>query len=143
VEETRTKSVIRESNMHLNRVFCEGIRCVARFLRPIVAAFCLSSVFIVFELSTPVKVLADAKSSYLIRLLQESSQFRVRAQAAISLGRVEKEPAVTKALIAALHDQHSAVRAASASSLERLGDPSALGELEKCRNDPETAPKQR
>jgi hypothetical protein len=112
-----------------------------RFLRPIVAAICLSSVFLLFEFSAPVKVLADAKSSYLIRLLQESSQFRVRAQAAISLGRVEKEPAVIKALIVALHDQHSAVRAASASSLERLGDPSALSELEKCRNDPEAAVK--
>lgn len=82
---------------------------------------------------------ADARSDYLIRLLKDSSQFRVRAQAAISLGSIRGDPAVVKALSEALGDQHPAVRAASASSLERAGDPAALPALQAARDDEEEA----
>lgn len=78
---------------------------------------------------------ADPRNDYLVRLLQSSSQFRVRAQAAISLGRVADDPAVVASLGAALNDEHPAVRAAAASSLERLGNPDALGPLRKRAND--------
>lgn len=78
---------------------------------------------------------ADPRNDYLVRLLQSSSQFRVRAQAAISLGRVAGDPAVVSSLAAALNDEHPAVRAAAASSLERLGNPDALGALRKRAND--------
>lgn len=72
---------------------------------------------------------------YLVRLLQTSDTFRVRAQAAISLGRVDSSATVVRALSQALGDDHPAVRTAAASSLERLADPSALGALRNRRRD--------
>ncbi len=83
----------------------------------------------------PSSAAADPRNDYLVRLLQSSSQFRVRAQAAISLGRVTEDPAVLSSLSTALNDEHPAVRAAAASSLERLGNPSALVALRKRAND--------
>lgn len=79
----------------------------------------------------------DARSTYLIKLLEGSSQFRVRAQAAISLGTVEKSLAARGALTAALRDAHPAVRAAAATSLGRIGDASDLIALRKLERDPE------
>jgi hypothetical protein len=79
----------------------------------------------------------DARSTYLIKLLEGSSQFRVRAQAAISLGAVEKSPAARNALTAALRDVHPAVRAAAATSLGRIGDSGDLPALRKLERDPE------
>ncbi len=90
-----------------------------------------------FALALPVRVSADARSEYLIRLLAGSSQFRVRAQAAISLGSVEGIPEVVDALMAALSDEHPAVRAAAANSLGRLADGRALSALRAKVDDPE------
>lgn len=84
------------------------------------------------------QVSADARSDYLARLLQSSTQFRVRAQAAISLGRVTGDASVLTNLSAALDDAHPAVRAAAASSLERLADPAALPDLRKHVTDPQS-----
>lgn len=80
---------------------------------------------------------ADARSDYLIRLLQGSSQFRVRAQAAISLGSVGASAEVLSALSVGLADEHPAVRAAAANSLGKLADPKALPALRKVASDPE------
>jgi hypothetical protein len=80
---------------------------------------------------------ADARSDYLIRLLQGSSQFRVRAQAAISLGSVGSTAEVVAALSVGLVDEHPAVRAAAANSLGKLADPKALPALRKAASDPE------
>lgn len=80
---------------------------------------------------------ADARSDYLIRLLQGSSQFRVRAQAAISLGSVGPSAEVVAALSVGLADEHPAVRAAAANSLGKLADPKALPALRKLSRDPE------
>ncbi len=88
-------------------------------------------------LVSSVSVSADARSEYLVRLLKGSSQFRVRAQAAVSLASARDEPGVVQALSVALNDDHAAVRAAAASALEKLGDPSALAALEARRNDRE------
>jgi hypothetical protein len=81
----------------------------------------------------------DQRVDYLVRLLQTSDQFRVRAQAAISLGRVEASAPVIAALTTALRDDHPAVRTASASSLERLADPSALDALQPLKRDRDPA----
>ncbi len=78
---------------------------------------------------------ADARSDYLVRLLRTSNAFRVRAQAALSLGRVEDDPGVVRALSQALGDEHPAVRAAAAASLEQIRDPSALAALRNASND--------
>lgn len=80
---------------------------------------------------------ADARSEFLVRALRTSPMFRVRTQAAISLGGVESEPQIVEALAAALTDEHPAVRAAAASALERVGDPSALPALRRASADSE------
>ena len=78
---------------------------------------------------------ANERSDYLIELLSSSSMFRVRAQAAISLGHLDKSPKIVQALSRALSDEHPAVRIAAAASLESLADPAALASLEKLRKD--------
>ncbi|AKF07066.1 PBS lyase HEAT repeat-like domain protein [Sandaracinus amylolyticus] len=87
----------------------------------------------------PLLAHADARTDYLVRLLRTSEAFRVRAQAALSLGSVAAEPQVIEALTGALRDSEPAVRAAAASSLERLGDPSALPALRAASSDRERA----
>jgi hypothetical protein len=82
---------------------------------------------------------ADERTDYLVRLLQTSAAFRVRAQAAVSLGSVPPEPSVLQALSNALRDDNAAVRAAAANSLGRLGDPSVLPALRAVERDPEAA----
>lgn len=80
---------------------------------------------------------ADARSDYLIRLLRGSSQFRVRAQAAISLGNTDASAEVLAALSLSLKDEHPAVRAAAATSLGMLGDAQALDALRAVSGDAE------
>jgi hypothetical protein len=79
----------------------------------------------------------DPRSTYLIKLLEGSSQFRVRAQAAISLGTVVGSTASIAALSAALKDVHPAVRAAAASSLGRVGDSNSIAALRAAERDSE------
>lgn len=79
----------------------------------------------------------DPRNTYLIKLLQGSSQFRVRAQAAISLGAVESSAGAVGALTAALSDGHPAVRAAAANSLGRIGTPASVAALRRLQRDPE------
>jgi hypothetical protein len=79
----------------------------------------------------------DPRSAYLVKLLQGSSQFRVRAQAAISLGAVQSSSPVVQALTQALKDPHPAVRAASATSLGRVGDRSSMAALRALDRDAE------
>jgi HEAT repeat protein len=74
---------------------------------------------------------------YLIKLLRGSSQFRVRAQAAISLGLMDKSFAARNALTAALQDPHPAVRSAAAISLGRIGDANHVVALRMLAGDPE------
>ena len=60
----------------------------------------------------------------------DHSDFRVRTQAAFSLGRID-DPGAVAALIRVLEDRHPAVRAAAAVALGRIGDPSALPHLRR------------
>ena len=71
----------------------------------------------------------DFRSEYMVRLLTTSSSFRVRSQAALTLGEGEPSAEVIAALSGALTDRESAVRVAAASSLRALGDPAALPAL--------------
>ncbi len=89
----------------------------------------------VFLSSPTVASAQDERADYLVRLLRTSDQFRVRAQAAISLGGVEVSAPTVAALGEALRDEHPAVRTAAASSLERLGDPSVLPALQPLKRD--------
>jgi hypothetical protein len=65
---------------------------------------------------------ADARTDFLVKMLATSSQFRVRAQAALALAANPADDKVAAALVKALReDEHPAVRAASASALEGAG----------------------
>jgi HEAT repeat protein len=81
----------------------------------------------------------NAQSIYVIKLLEHSTQFRVRAQAAISLGLMEPSAATHEALTTALHDVHPAVRAAAATSLGRIGDATHVSTLRPLGDDEEEA----
>lgn len=78
---------------------------------------------------------ADARTDFLIRMLRTSDQFRVRAQAALALARVQNDPNVTRALVDSLRDENPAVRAAAAAALETVGDTTALDGLRAVLND--------
>jgi HEAT repeat protein len=71
----------------------------------------------------------------LLRLLRDGDSFRVRARAALALGRTNDD-AVSRALERALDDQHAAVRAAAAAALARVGNASSIAALERARRDP-------
>jgi hypothetical protein len=93
---------------------------------------------ILIALSFPASTVhADARSDYLVQLLNGSSQFRVRAQAAISLGAMQADSKVVEALGRALRDEHPAVRAAAANSLGRIADPASLTALKAATTDSE------
>lgn len=82
---------------------------------------------------------ADTQTDFLARMLVESSQFRVRAQAALGLSSRAPDASAAQALMRALRDEHPAVRAASASALERWKEPKALAALTAARNDRDPA----
>ncbi|HEY2733430.1 MAG TPA: HEAT repeat domain-containing protein, partial [Polyangiales bacterium] len=109
-----------------------GVSASGRRMRALCA-----SIAVVFCLANHAAQADDPRSTYLIKLLTSSSQFRVRAQAAISLGSVEGSSGAIAALTTALHDVHPAVRAAAATSLGRIGDPSSVSALRSLDRDPE------
>ncbi len=79
---------------------------------------------------------ADARTDYLVRLMGTSTQFRVRAQAALALApAAPTDGAVTQALVRALRDEHPAVRAAAVSSLQSRNDVSVLDALRAAKTD--------
>jgi HEAT repeats len=85
-------------------------------------------------------VQADSRGDFLIRMLSTSSQFRVRAQAALALGSGAPDESAVNALAYALRkDDHPAVRAASASALERLRATNQLSSLKEALRDEDKA----
>ena len=100
-------------------------------VRPLAALTLLALVALV----APQASRADSRTDFLVRMLRDSDQFRVRTQAALALGARPNEPDAVRALTGGLRDEHPAVRAASASALEKLGDPSAVAALRGARKD--------
>jgi hypothetical protein len=83
---------------------------------------------------------ADSRGDFLVRMLSTSSQFRVRAQAALALGSSTPDERAISALAYALRkDDHPAVRAASASALERLRATNQLAALKDAQRDEDKA----
>jgi hypothetical protein len=78
---------------------------------------------------------AEAREDYLVRLLLKSDAFRVRAQAALSLGQLERGPRVVMALERAVRDDHPAVRVSAVASLRRLGAREALPTVREAAKD--------
>lgn len=68
---------------------------------------------------------ADGRTDYLVRMLRTSTQYRVRIQAALTLGEIA-DAASLPALVEALEDEESSVRVAALAALARIGDPSVL-----------------
>ena len=78
---------------------------------------------------------ADARQDYLLRLLRNSNAFRVRAQAALSLGQLESTRKSVAALERAVRDKHPAVRVSAIVSLRRLGAKASLPVVERATRD--------
>jgi len=79
----------------------------------------------------------NTRVGYLIKMLEGSSQFRVRALAASALGQLEPSSAARRALTNALRDEYPAVRAAAAAALGRIGEPKQVSALRELERDPE------
>jgi Tfp pilus assembly protein FimT len=72
---------------------------------------------------------ADARTDYLIRMLESGDSYLVKVQAAGSLGKIRSREAVP-ALAKALNDKDELVVIAAATALSQIGDPSAMSALE-------------
>lgn len=78
---------------------------------------------------------ADGRDDYLVRLLRNSPAFRVRAQAALSLGQLASTRQSIAALERAVRDKHPAVRVSAISSLRRLESKDSLPVVERAIRD--------
>ena len=78
---------------------------------------------------------ADGRQDYLVRLLRSSDAFRVRAQAALSLGQLERSRKTVLALERAVRDKHPAVRVSAITSLRRLEAKHAIPVIERAMKD--------
>ncbi|MEM7139285.1 MAG: HEAT repeat domain-containing protein [Myxococcota bacterium] len=78
---------------------------------------------------------ADRREDYLTRLLRTSNAFRVRAQAALSLGQLEATKSSVAALERAARDRHPAVRVSAIASLRRLGAKQTIPTVREATRD--------
>ena len=74
--------------------------------------------------------------STVVRVLRDSRDFRARVRAALALG-ASNDRSNSPHLVRALSDDNAAGRAAAATSLGRLGDPSTLAALRRLNRDRE------
>jgi hypothetical protein len=73
---------------------------------------------------------ADARTEYLIDMLENGRSYRVRVQAATTLGKLRSKDAVP-ALRQALSDENELVIISVATALSQIGDGSCIPDLEK------------
>jgi hypothetical protein len=78
---------------------------------------------------------ANGSEDYLLRVLRSSDAFRVRAQAALSLGQIERTSRSVAALERAVRDKHPAVRVSAITSLRRLESKQSLEVVERATKD--------
>jgi hypothetical protein len=78
---------------------------------------------------------AGGREDYLVRLLRTSGAFRVRAQAALSLGQLPKTERTVGTLERALRDKHPAVRVSAISSLRHLESKPSLPVIRRATKD--------
>jgi hypothetical protein len=79
---------------------------------------------------------ADARTDHLVEMLESKGNYRVRVQAATTLGKIRAREAIP-ALVRALSDESELVQISVANALQQIGDPAAIGPLEAAAN---TAP---
>jgi hypothetical protein len=87
---------------------------------------------ILLSLLFTVPAYADARTDYLINMLQNGSSYRVKVQAAESLGRLKSTEALPS-LLDALKDKSKPVVIAAASALMKIGNPSVIPQLKEAR----------
>ncbi|MDD5307946.1 MAG: HEAT repeat domain-containing protein [Deltaproteobacteria bacterium] len=75
-------------------------------------------------------VAADARTDFLLDMLENGGNYRLKVQAATTLGKIRCKEAVP-ALTAALRDRDELVVIAVATALGQIGDPSVIGAMEK------------
>ncbi len=78
---------------------------------------------------------ANGREDYLLRVLAGSDAFRVRAQAALSLGQLESTERSVAALERAVRDAHPAVRVSAITSLRRLESKQSLDVIVRATKD--------
>ena len=82
---------------------------------------------------------ADARSDYLLKMLENGATYRIRVQAATTLGVIRCADAVP-ALGRALSDDNELVVISAAAALGQIGAPSAIPAIEAALKDPPSAP---
>jgi len=82
---------------------------------------------------------ADARSDYLINMLENGATYRIRVQAATTLGVIRCADAV-EALGRALTDESDLVAISAAAALGQIGDAVAIPALEAALKDPPSDP---
>ena len=93
------------------------------------------------QLLFPAMARADSRSDYLIELLDESGNYRVRVQSAKTLGQIgssskgEEKMKIVEALMKACGDKNELVRMTAAAACGTVGDPMAIPALEKLKSD--------
>jgi len=85
--------------------------------------------------SFSVEATADARSEYLINMLENGSSYRVKVQAATTLGQIKCQDAVG-VLERALEDDHELVVIAAAAALGRIGDTSVIPSVSRALESP-------
>ena len=89
----------------------------------------------------PAEAGADSRTDYLIELLDESGNYRVRVQSAKTLGQIgnsakgEEKKMIVEALMKACGDKNELVRMTAAAACGTVGDPMAIPALEKLKSD--------
>jgi hypothetical protein len=73
---------------------------------------------------------ADARTTYLINMLEKGGNYRIRVQAATTLGKLRSKDAVP-ALVRALKDEHDLVIISAVTALGQIGDPTVIPYIEK------------
>lgn len=75
------------------------------------------------------RVQADARTDYLLNLLENGSNYRIRVQAATTLGKLRSKEA-KDALVRSLRDEHELVVISSITALGQIGDTSVIQDIE-------------
>jgi len=85
---------------------------------------------VILMAASPRQVSADARIDYLLDMLENGKNYRLREQAATTLGKLRANEAVP-ALVKATRDSHELVIISAAIALKQIGDGSVVGEIEK------------
>lgn len=88
--------------------------------------------FVLLALLTVVagNAFADARTDYLVNMLQNGGNYRIRVQAATTLGKLRSTEAVP-ALVKSLVDENELVVISAATALGQIGDTSVIPEIER------------